>query len=158
MDAAIIVTPDVTTLVNILTVEPENQTKLVELLRDNTDNVVSTLDDCDLDKFHQCQRGAESRSTRSGATSPRSRRCQGIQKCGPTSRESLRLPRSTASSVTLPMPVTPDRPSKEIGGMCRHAKIGIKLPKTASGAHRSQSGLHCLGLGFLVLRKPRTSV
>jgi quinol monooxygenase YgiN len=44
MDATITVTPEVTTLINILTVEPENQTKLVELLRDNTDNVVSRLD------------------------------------------------------------------------------------------------------------------
>src|SRR5258708_17891003 len=44
MDTTITVTPDVTTLINILTVEPENQTKLAELLRDNTDNVVSTLD------------------------------------------------------------------------------------------------------------------
>jgi quinol monooxygenase YgiN len=44
MDTSITVTPDVTTLINILTVEPENQTKLVELLRDNTDNVVSSLD------------------------------------------------------------------------------------------------------------------
>ena len=37
MDTTITVTPDVTTLINILTVEPENQTKLAELLRDNTD-------------------------------------------------------------------------------------------------------------------------
>jgi quinol monooxygenase YgiN len=44
MDTTITVTPDVTTLINILTVEPENQTKLAELLRDNTDNVVSMLD------------------------------------------------------------------------------------------------------------------
>ena len=44
MDTTITVTHDVTTLINILTVEPENQTKLAELLRDNTDNVVSTLD------------------------------------------------------------------------------------------------------------------
>src|SRR5260221_2711992 len=43
-DTTIPVCPDVTTLINILTVEPENQTKLAELLRDNTDNVVSTLD------------------------------------------------------------------------------------------------------------------
>ena len=38
------VTKEVTTLINILTVEPENQPKLIELLRDNTENVVSTLD------------------------------------------------------------------------------------------------------------------
>jgi len=43
MNATITVTPEVTTLVNVLTVEPENQTKLVESLRQNTDNVVSTL-------------------------------------------------------------------------------------------------------------------
>jgi hypothetical protein len=33
MDTTITVTPNVTTLINILTVEPENQTKLVELVR-----------------------------------------------------------------------------------------------------------------------------
>jgi len=44
MDTTITATPEVTTLINILTVEPENQTKLEELLRDNTYNVVSTLD------------------------------------------------------------------------------------------------------------------
>jgi quinol monooxygenase YgiN len=44
MNTTIAVTKDVTTLINTLTVEPENQEKLIELLRDNTDNVVSTLD------------------------------------------------------------------------------------------------------------------
>lgn len=43
MTATIAVSPDVTTLINVLNVEPENQTKLVELLRENTDNVVTTL-------------------------------------------------------------------------------------------------------------------
>ncbi len=33
-----------TTLINVLTVDPANQTQLVELLRENTDNVVRTLD------------------------------------------------------------------------------------------------------------------
>jgi len=44
MKATIAVTKDVTTLINVLTVEPENQQKLVELLRKNTDNVITTLD------------------------------------------------------------------------------------------------------------------
>ncbi len=43
MNATIAVTKDVTTLINILTVEPENQPKLIALLQDNTENVVSTL-------------------------------------------------------------------------------------------------------------------
>jgi quinol monooxygenase YgiN len=43
MSATIAVTPEVATLVNVLTVEPENQLKLVDLLRENTDNVVSGL-------------------------------------------------------------------------------------------------------------------
>jgi quinol monooxygenase YgiN len=38
------VTKKVTTLINILTVEPENQQNLVRLLRDNTESVVSRLD------------------------------------------------------------------------------------------------------------------
>jgi len=37
MDTRIAITPDVTTLVNILTVEPERQKELLALLRDNTD-------------------------------------------------------------------------------------------------------------------------
>src|SRR5258708_31688848 len=45
MNTAIEVTKKVTTLINILTVEPENQQKLIKLLRDNTESVVSRLDD-----------------------------------------------------------------------------------------------------------------
>ena len=37
-------TNQVTTLINILSVEPENQQKLLNLLRGNTENVVSKLD------------------------------------------------------------------------------------------------------------------
>jgi quinol monooxygenase YgiN len=44
MNTTIAVTKEVTTLINILTVEPENQAKLIELLRGNTENVVSRLD------------------------------------------------------------------------------------------------------------------
>jgi quinol monooxygenase YgiN len=44
MNTTIDVTKKVTTLINILTVEPENQQKLIKLLRDNTESVVSKLD------------------------------------------------------------------------------------------------------------------
>jgi quinol monooxygenase YgiN len=44
MNTTMAVTKEVTTLINILTVEPENQPKLIELLRDNTEKLVSTLD------------------------------------------------------------------------------------------------------------------
>jgi quinol monooxygenase YgiN len=44
MNTTMAVTKEVTTLINILTVEPEHQPKLIELLRDNTEKVVSTLD------------------------------------------------------------------------------------------------------------------
>ena len=44
MNTTIEVTEQVTTLINVLTVEPESQEKLIELLRDNTDNVITTLD------------------------------------------------------------------------------------------------------------------
>jgi hypothetical protein len=44
MNTTIAVTNEVTTLINILTVEPENQPKLIKLLRDNTETVVSGLD------------------------------------------------------------------------------------------------------------------
>ncbi len=44
MNAMIAVMKEVTTLINILAVEPENEPKLIKLLRDNTDNVVSTPD------------------------------------------------------------------------------------------------------------------
>jgi len=44
MSTTIAVTKEVTTLINVLTVEPENQKKLIELLRDSTEDVVSRLD------------------------------------------------------------------------------------------------------------------
>jgi hypothetical protein len=44
MNATIAVTKEVTTLINILTVEPEDQPKLIQLLRENTDNVVTRLE------------------------------------------------------------------------------------------------------------------
>ncbi len=44
MTTTIAVTKEVTTLINILTVEPENQQKLIKLLRESTECVVSQLD------------------------------------------------------------------------------------------------------------------
>jgi len=44
MNTTIEVTKKVATLINILTVEPENQQKLIELLRGNTETVVTRLD------------------------------------------------------------------------------------------------------------------
>ena len=44
MNTTIAVTKQVTTLINVLTVEPENQEKVIELLRGNTETVVSRLD------------------------------------------------------------------------------------------------------------------
>jgi quinol monooxygenase YgiN len=44
MNTTIEVTKKVTTLINVLTVEPENQEKLIDLLRRNTESVVSRLD------------------------------------------------------------------------------------------------------------------
>jgi quinol monooxygenase YgiN len=44
MSTTIAVTKQITTLINILTVEPENQQKLIELLRDCTEKVVTQLD------------------------------------------------------------------------------------------------------------------
>jgi quinol monooxygenase YgiN len=44
MDTTIAVTPDVTTLVNTLTVKPEWLAELLALLRDNTDDHVCKLD------------------------------------------------------------------------------------------------------------------
>jgi quinol monooxygenase YgiN len=44
MSTTIAVKKEVTTLINILTVEPEDHSRLVELLRDSTEKVVSKLD------------------------------------------------------------------------------------------------------------------
>lgn len=44
MDTTITITPDVTTLINTLTVEPERQGELLALLCENTDHCVSMLD------------------------------------------------------------------------------------------------------------------
>ena len=43
MNTTIEMTKKVTTLINVLTVEPENQQKLITLLRDNTESVISRL-------------------------------------------------------------------------------------------------------------------
>jgi quinol monooxygenase YgiN len=44
MNTTIAVAKEVATLINILTVEPEHQQKLIELLRGNTESVVTRLD------------------------------------------------------------------------------------------------------------------
>ncbi|MFC5864411.1 putative quinol monooxygenase [Acidicapsa dinghuensis] len=44
MTTTISATNNVTTLINVLTVEPENQQKLIHLLRESTEGVVSKLD------------------------------------------------------------------------------------------------------------------
>ena len=44
MNTTIAVTKQVTTLINVLTFEPENQEKVIELLRGSTENVVRRLD------------------------------------------------------------------------------------------------------------------
>jgi len=44
MNTTITATKEVTTLINVLTVEPENQQKLIKLLRENTENVITGLD------------------------------------------------------------------------------------------------------------------
>ena len=44
MSTTIAVTKQVTTLINVLTFEPENQEKVIELLRSSTENVVRKLD------------------------------------------------------------------------------------------------------------------
>src|SRR5258708_13202888 len=44
MSATIRVTNEVTTVINMLRVDPKNEPELIELLRTNTENVVSTLD------------------------------------------------------------------------------------------------------------------
>ena len=44
MSTTIAVTKQITTLINILTVEPENQQELIRLLRDNTEGVITKLD------------------------------------------------------------------------------------------------------------------
>jgi len=44
MNTTITVTPHVTTLINVFSVEPENQEKLIALLQENTENVITGLD------------------------------------------------------------------------------------------------------------------
>jgi quinol monooxygenase YgiN len=44
MNPTIAVTNEVTTLINVFTVEPENQQRLIELLQENTGNVICKLD------------------------------------------------------------------------------------------------------------------
>ena len=44
METRIAISPEVTTLINVLTVEPERHEELLGLLRDNTENCVRKLD------------------------------------------------------------------------------------------------------------------
>jgi quinol monooxygenase YgiN len=44
MNTTIAVTKQVTTLINVLTIEPENQEKVLELLRGSTEDVITKLD------------------------------------------------------------------------------------------------------------------
>ena len=44
MNSTLTATKEVVTLINVFTVEPENQSKLLELLRENTNTVITTLD------------------------------------------------------------------------------------------------------------------
>ena len=44
MTTTIAVTNEITTLINVLTVEPQNQQKLINLLRESTEGVVRKLD------------------------------------------------------------------------------------------------------------------
>jgi quinol monooxygenase YgiN len=44
MNATIAITDKVTTLINVLTVHPDNHAQLIALLRDNTENVITGLD------------------------------------------------------------------------------------------------------------------
>ena len=44
MPTIIAVTEEVTTLINVLTVEPDNQQKLIKLLRESTEGVICKLD------------------------------------------------------------------------------------------------------------------
>ena len=44
MNTTIAVNDEVTTLINVLTVDPENQQRLIALLRDNTEHVITRLD------------------------------------------------------------------------------------------------------------------
>jgi hypothetical protein len=76
MNTTIVVKKEVTTLINILTVEPEDRSRLVELLRDSTEKAVSNLDGWISTSFIA---GKDQRSsTRSGATWRRWKRCKPI--------------------------------------------------------------------------------
>lgn len=58
MNTTIAVTKEVATLLNIMTFEPENQEKVIELLRGSTENVVSRLDGW----ISTCREGSAPRS------------------------------------------------------------------------------------------------
>ena len=109
MNTTIAVTKQVTTLINILTVEPEDQEKVIELLRGNTENVVTGLDGWISTSFI----AAKDRRhvvIYSQEKDPAHR----WMRCGPipiwflTFRRSQRSPRSTASPATSSTTTTPE--------------------------------------------------
>jgi hypothetical protein len=61
MNTTIAVTKQVTTLINVLTVEPENQEKVIELLRGNTEDAVSRLDGWISTSFIAAEANADTR-------------------------------------------------------------------------------------------------
>ena len=110
MNTTIAVTKQVTTLINILTVEPENQSKLIELLRDCTENVITKLDGWISTSFIAAmdRRHVAIYSQWRDATHRCKERCRPIPICSLTFRSSQRWPRSTASPATLSTTTTPD--------------------------------------------------
>jgi hypothetical protein len=108
VNTAIAVTKQVTTLINILTVEPENQRKLIELLRGNTESVVGKLDGWISTSFIAAidQRHVVIYSQWRDLASVEAMRANPVWSL--TSQESQRSPRSTASSAMLSTTTTPD--------------------------------------------------
>src|SRR6202041_4149946 len=118
MNTTIEMTKKVTTLVNILTLEPENQQKLIRLLRDNTESVVCRLDGWISTSF------IAATDQRHVLIYSQWRDLAAVKRCKPTpiwsltSRGSPRSPRSTASLATSSTTTTPDARRKE-NEICR---------------------------------------
>jgi quinol monooxygenase YgiN len=132
MNTTIAVTKEVSTLINILTVEPENQQKLIKLLRDNTEGVVSKLDGWISTSFIAAkdQRHVVIYSQWRDLASVEAMRANPDMVA--TSRGSQPSPRSTASQATSSTTTTPDARIKEN----EHAEPQWKT----SGHHRRQPG------------------
>ncbi|MET4725715.1 hypothetical protein ABIF63_009821 [Bradyrhizobium japonicum] len=110
MEATIRTGGDIATLVNVFTVEPDNQQKLVQLLKDGTETFFSKQPGFISSSVHASKEGRRARSiTRNGQAQGTSRIFATIRDLRPTSRALRRCRRPRRSCARSSRSITPER-------------------------------------------------